>query len=368
MVEKKIVGDDMKKLDDENWKKAFGNILKMVMTLYSLDYSDLCEKYTISTATFRYWQLGKRLPQEQYMKNIKDYIDSYAVVEQEKTQLLYNYISEFLSAQGAENVFFFMKRNYPAGNEFAGEILTYIRNVSKHKIPIELHFDNMVESLGKTQAVVFDFDGTLTKDKVNKTTWERIWVALGYTEYDCQKLHKRYNQKEISHEEWCKITENIFREARLHKEVVEAIASEIKLIKGVRKTLKKLSSEGIKIYIVSGSIDTIIKKVIGNMSQYVESIKANCFRYDKKGFLTEIVGTKYDFEGKAFFISQIAEELHISPKDILFVGNSVNDRFAYLSGARTLCINPSLTDPTNRDIWHDYIQKCDDLELIMSYL
>ena len=149
---------------------------------------------------------------------------------------------------------------------------------------------------------------------------------------------------------------------------MEKIASKIHLIKGVRKTLSKISNEGIKIYVVSGSIDIIIKKVLGNLSQYIEEIKANYFKFNSAGFLTEIVGTKYDFEGKSYFISQIAEELNISPKDILFIGNSINDRFAYLSGARTLCINPSLTDPSDSKIWHNCIQSCDNLEEILPYI
>ena len=100
---------------------------------------------------------------------------------------------------------------------------------------------------------------------------------MGYSEKECQELHQRFNRKEISHAEWCKITEEKFKERNLHKETVEKIASKIHLIKGVRNTLKRLSDEGIKIYIVSGSIDIIIKKVMGDMSQYIEEIKANSF-------------------------------------------------------------------------------------------
>lgn len=112
----------------------------------------------------------------------------------------------------------------------------------------------------------------------------------------------------------------------------------------------------------------VIRSVIGDLYKYVDGIKANQFRFNQGGFLTEIVGTKYDFEGKAAFITEIALELNVSPKDILFIGNSVNDRFAHISGARTLCINPKLTDPTNRTIWNDCIQTCEDLTEIIKYL
>lgn len=354
--------------DDKEWRKAFGDTLKKIMTLYSLDYHKFCSKYHVSDATFRYWWTGARLPQSQYMEEIKEFLYIEKLDDLNKLRELQNYVAEFMCTHGAETMFFTLKRRYPDGKRFAGEALEFYRNISKHKTSLDVSYSAEIMATGKTQAVVFDFDGTLTTNKINRTTWENIWIALGYSEKDCQELHKRFNQKEISHTEWCKITEEKFKERNLHKKCVENISSKIHLIKGVRNTFKKLSDDGIKIYIVSGSIDLIIKKVLGDRAQYIEEIKANHFKFDSDGFLTEIVGTKYDFEGKAYFISQVSEELNISPKDILFVGNSINDRFAYRSGARTLCINPNLTDPSNNTVWHKYIQKCDNLEEILEYL
>ena len=48
---------------------------------------------------------------------------------------------------------------------------------------------------GKTQAVIFDFDGTLTKDKLNHTTWESIWINLGYSEKHAKNYIKNIIEK-----------------------------------------------------------------------------------------------------------------------------------------------------------------------------
>ena len=112
----------------------------------------------------------------------------------------------------------------------------------------------------------------------------------------------------------------------------------------------------------------VIQRVLGSLTQYVDSIKANQLMFNEAGYLNQIIGTKYDFEGKADYILQIADELKISTKDILFIGNSRNDHFVYMSGARTLCINPILTDMTNTEIWHDCIEMCDDLTEILEYI
>ena len=354
--------------DDKIWKEAFGSTLKFIISTYGIDYQVFCNTYHCSDATFRYWMSGKRLPQIEFMEPLKEFLYDERLNDFDKRGQIYGYVGQFMSSQGAEEQFFFLKEHYPEPKAFLGEVLVFYRNVAKHNVPIEMHYEKGVQETGRVQAIVFDFDGTLTKDKINRTTWEKIWIGLGYSEKDCQELHQRYNKKEISHSEWCKITEEKFIERHLHKRILDGIAGKIHLMKGVRKTFKKLYNAGIKIYIVSGSIDCIIKEVLGDLKQYIEIIQANNFKFDEDGYLAEIVGTRYDFEGKSYFITKIAEQLNISPKDILFIGNSINDRFAYQSGAKTLCINPVLTDPSDNKVWHNYIQTCENLEEIFRFL
>lgn len=281
---------------------------------------------------------------------------------------IYEEIKSFFVEQNALILYCELRRLYPMLNQFAGEILSACYDMAKDIYPVDMYALNDVQPTGKTQAVIFDFDGTITSGKTNKTTWESLWTSLDYDVKMCQDLHMRYDRNEISHAEWCKLTEEKFCERNLHKNTVENLALKIKLMKGTRNTFRELQKRDIKIYIVSGSILLVIRRVLGNLYQYVDGIKANEFRFNQSGFLTEIVGTKYDFEGKANFITEIAMELHISPKDILFIGNSINDRFAHISGARILCINPKLTDVTNRIVWNNCIQTCEDLTEVIEYL
>ena len=43
--------------DDSIWRMAFGNTLKKILTMFSIDYHYFCEKYNVSEAAFRYWML-----------------------------------------------------------------------------------------------------------------------------------------------------------------------------------------------------------------------------------------------------------------------------------------------------------------------
>ncbi|AHF13608.1 HAD family hydrolase [Bacteroides uniformis] len=219
------------------------------------------------------------------------------------------------------------------------------------------------------KAIVFDFDGTLTKNHDRYSTWQKIWLKLGYTVNDCNELHERFSQNEFSHQEWCNKTCEKFQEKGMTNRILSEVANEISLIEGTIPTLKKMNDNNIHLFIASGSIRDVIIKVIGENNVHLfEEIKANRMEFDKNGRLKRIIGTKYDFDGKRDFVEKVAQALDINTCNILFVGNSNNDQLAYQSGAVTLCVNPDLTDPQNKKIWHNAIYEMQNLNEIMSYV
>lgn len=244
------------------------------------------------------------------------------------------------------------------------------KNYSNEKsgTPYYVDFRNPYESKGHIQAVVFDFDGTLTNSK-SRTTWESLWVMLGYDVKECQDLHREYDKGKLTHQEWCDKTAEKFIEKQLTQEQILQISKKIKLISGCKKTLEILNKRNIKLYIVSGSIKDIIKNVLGNAHNFFSDIQANEFIFDtQSSILTKIIGTKYDFEGKANYIKLIAERMEISTSDVLFVGNSNNDIWAYQSGANTLCINPSITNYHDDIVWQNVIVECKNLLEILPFI
>jgi len=232
-----------------------------------------------------------------------------------------------------------------------------------HKLPKS---NTTIDSI---KAVIFDFDGTLTTNNITGSTWESIWLALGYSKNDCQNLHIRFNNGEFTHPEWCELTEEKFIGKKLNKHHLVEIISKIKLIKNIEIVFQELENKGIQIYVLSGSIKYIIQKALNGYCKYLSDIKANEFIFDADGYMTRIIGTNYDFEGKAKYLNYVAEKLNIESKKILFVGNSNNDEFAHNSGVKTLCINPTaLIDSSNRTIWHDSIPVCSDLTEILDFI
>ncbi len=233
----------------------------------------------------------------------------------------------------------------------------------------QLVVDELAKKSNSKRVVVFDFDGTLTKPRVDANTWELLWESLGYDVSECEKYHRQFSRGEISHEEWCEITEKRFKEAGCSKKNLKETALKAELVDDVVEVIGELRSKGILLYILSGSIKQYIELVLGKeISSCFAEIKANRMTFDDQGMLDGIIGTPYDFEGKARFVNKIIQEKQVSPKDIIYVGNSFNDEFVYTTGVETLCINPRGTDYYNNKVWHNYIRRLSSLKEILPYI
>lgn len=353
-------------MDIIRWKKIFGEILSYVFRLYGLRNIDFSTKYNYEISTIKHWRKGLSFPRTDSLEDLKMFITSQC--NNAKNIDLENVINKIFEDNEYLGYSFLVKTDVQFDYELIINSLQFCIDAG-HKIIDPYNYIADINTKNDIKVIVFDFDGTLTKSgKVAKTTWENIWVSLGYDVRECQTLHKKFDRKEISHSQWCQLTEEKFKIKKLKSEVLNEISKNIELISGVERTFLELSKRNIKIYIVSGSILYIIKKVLGELTQYVDDIKANDLMFDKEGYLEKIIGTKFDFEGKAKYISKIIIKLQIYPSNVLFVGNSRNDQYVYKSGVQTLCINPRLTDITNNIVWNDYIETCNDLYEIIEYI
>lgn len=207
------------------------------------------------------------------------------------------------------------------------------------------------------KTVIFDFDGTLTHRSPN--IWKAIWKSLGYSidkdSYFAQ-LYTAFVNNEFTHQQWCNLTCQAFKQKNMNRFLLRKLATEIKLIDGFDQTMQTLKAQGYSLHIVSGNVTTVIDEVLGERAKYFDSINANTFLYDKNGKLSYIMGTNYDFEGKAKFVKEYKEKHNIPATDITFVGDGDNDEWVYLSGCNTICINPSNADYSNKTIWHKTLQ------------
>lgn len=255
-------------------------------------------------------------------------------------------------------------------NDLGSDFIFYYREYKLGKIDV-MKIEDDLEMIITHRAIVFDFDGTLTiknEGQSGKTNWESLWIELGYNVRLCSKYLNQFMDGKISHQEWCDITANHFIDRGLNIKHLDRLADNTRTVSGLAETLDYLKRSNIKMFITSGSIKYIIEKVLGENITYFDEICANDMKFDSNGYLTQIIGTKYDFGGKADYILKIAKDNLLRPREILYIGNSINDTSAYKSGADTLCVNPHFTDPTNRKQWKDYIPNMTTLKDIVDFI
>lgn len=356
--------------NSSEWREAFSAILRSIIGnsyLTSAEVAQLCE---VDRSAVGHWRNGRCMPNALNMQNLKaSVINLRGGTDRDRS--LYADAESWLAKLGYEADFRRIKAISPDVGHFAASVLDGCYHGARgSKSPFSAS-TSAVEPTGKIRMVVFDFDGTLTKPRRSggqATTWEMLWMALGYDKKECQELHKKFTKGAIDHSQWCKLTEAKFVERGLTRTQVVEIGRSIELLGGVSETLQALERRGVPAFVVSGSILDVVNATLGDARAHIADVRANIFKYDDDGLLREIIGTKYDFRGKADYIREKADERHCSPRDVLFVGNSMNDRFAHESGARTLCINPRLTDISQTEIWNDCIQTCSDLTEILPFV
>ncbi len=283
-----------------------------------------------------------------------------------------NEMEEIFKDYGFFKNFAHIKAKKAKYNQLVLDVLGFAYS-NKNVLPVTQNTNEPSRSTSKnknleTKVVVFDFDGTLTETK-SQTLWEEIWEILGYGVKECRKLQDRFLRGEITHKEWCAITEQKFKARGLKKEHLLPLIESIKLMCGIEELFMDLDMKGIDIWILSGSVDYVIRKRLDSLMRYVPGgIRANIFKFDKDGYLTQIVGTPYDFSGKEIRLRKIVEKQELQPANILYVGNSFNDEYAALAGVRTLCINPQQTNCYDKDKWDHYILNCESLTEILPYV
>ena len=328
----------------------------------NINTKSLAQKLCVDDSTVRYWlnDRNPRKPSSELFDNLCEQIKNKLInADKVIIEAIMNNLEDILS----EDEWLKLMQISPTNEEFIINSLRirYDESIFKNNV-------KKIKSTGKIRAVIFDFDGTLTSKKDALSTWEKIWIELGYQQEDCEFFHKQFIEKKITHQEWCNITCEKFMNRGMTIKHLENVASKMNLMKNTKRLFAELDKQKIDLFIVSGSIDQVIKQVLKRKQAYVDGITANIMRFDELGNLQEIIGTKYDFIGKARFALEISAKRKIAPEDILFIGNSDNDIYVWKAGVKTLCVNPQFTNPYDSKVWNSCIKSCDDALEILKYI
>ena len=220
----------------------------------------------------------------------------------------------------------------------------------------------------KTKAVIFDFDGTLTKPHKLPNSWARVWSKIDCLDED-EKYYSQFRNGEITYREWLYLCYECYKRENVCAKLFEDVAEEIELVDYIEEFFKTLYDSNIKIYILSGGVGNIIDSKLAGLKKYITSIEADTFLLDEAGKLCGVKESPSRLETKSYFVKSLLKDLNLNENEVVFVGNGCNDEEVYKAKVKTICVNPDKNaHPDNRTFWTYDMSDCKDIREILKFI
>ena len=187
--------------------------------------------------------------------------------------------------------------------------------------------------------VCFDLDGTIIDNITN--FWKFICDEFGCDIEKKQKAYDSFFNNLISYDEWVEGDVKLWMEKKLTKKDFINALSRLNLMPGALDTLRELKRRGLKIAIISDSMEVAVEALIPDYKELFDDVLINRLVFDERGNITGWEATKYGMDRKAEGVKMISEREGIPLSQCIFVGDEFNDIEAVKCAGLGIAFNSS---------------------------
>lgn len=178
-----------------------------------------------------------------------------------------------------------------------------------------------MESRRRFDLVAFDVDGTLVDDTV--FVWKTLHDYFDTDPESREMAFRSYMDGKWPYNRWFEHDIKLLNEAGATRTSILAALEGMRLTNGALETLTTLRKAGVKLAIISGSINVVVDKF--DLARYFDDVFLNRIWFDDAGSLERWEATPYDVWDKATGLRALASQYDVPIARTAFVGDNFND-------------------------------------------
>jgi len=218
-----------------------------------------------------------------------------------------------------------------------------------------------VESKRRFDLVAFDVDGTLVDDTV--FVWKTLHDYFDTDPESRDMAFRSYMDGKWPYHRWFEHDIKLLTEAGATRSSMLKALDGMRLTNGAVETLTVLRKAGVKLAIISGSINVVVEKF--DLEQYFDDVYLNRIWFDDGGGLERWQATPYDVWDKATGLRALASRYDIPMARTAFIGDNFNDVAVAREAGYSLAIHCK-SDELAEAV--DVVIEEDDMRAVLPYL
>ena len=209
--------------------------------------------------------------------------------------------------------------------------------------------------------VCFDLDGTLIQGTI--FIWQTLHDAFRTDRKLRQQAKEDFHAGRISYQAWFDHDLVLLREAKATRTGMIDALQGVHATPGASEVLDTLRGQGVKLAILSGSLDLVLTHFYDGA--LFDEVLINRIRFDENDLLEGGTHTPYDVDHKGDGLLEIGRRTGVDVSRIAFVGDNYNDVSAARAARLAIAFNPNSQDLVDVA---DVVVRSPDLRAILPHL